>query len=315
MLYTIDKPSHGSPEWLAARWKDEDGKAFISASVASAVHNKNPYKSPADLAIELLSDTPPEPIDVSDAMERGNRLEPVLVEWFGQREGITVETPNVMYVYESDDGAVRLIATLDGLTPEGIPVEIKTSRKMWDGELPSGWYYQGVQQAICTDSDRIEWGIFDGNLELIHYTQYVSSDEKQLHIDACREFLKAIDEGRIPETASLSYNNVISLYPSSQSKFKELDNSNVLELLDALATARRVKAEAEADEESAKTAIALLLGECDSGIVDGDVVVTWKTNRRSGFDQAKFKSEHPALAEKYVKVSEYRVMKINKRRT
>ena len=62
MRYQITKPEHGSEHWLAVRWCDEDGMARISASVAGAVHGENKYTSAADLAMELLSDTPPTPV-------------------------------------------------------------------------------------------------------------------------------------------------------------------------------------------------------------------------------------------------------------
>ena len=128
--YTFPKPTHGSQEWLNVRWKDEDGLSRISASVAAALHGQHPYTSMADLAVELLSPEPPTPSETNAAMDRGNRLEPVLVQWFADLEKVEVKTPEEMYAFESEDGKLRLIATLDGITPDGIPVEIKTSNKI-----------------------------------------------------------------------------------------------------------------------------------------------------------------------------------------
>jgi predicted phage-related endonuclease len=309
--YTVEKPEHGSQEWLTARWKDEEGFSRITASVASAVHGQNPYMTTADLAIELLSETPPAPKKANAAMERGNRFEPTLLKWYADMEGVEVLSPEILYAFNTDDNSVRLLATLDGITPDGIPVEIKTSNKMWTGQLSNMWYWQGIHQAICADSDRVEWGILDSSLEFHRYTQIVTSDEKQNHIQACREFLGYIDQGVVPPNAQMSYENASALNPAS-SATKELPQS-FNEVLEQLETARKMKAEATSMEEEAKTAIAMALEGCEVGSINGDKVVTWKVSKKSSFDTTRFQSEHPALAEKFIKQTEYRTIRTTKR--
>jgi predicted phage-related endonuclease len=309
--YEVAKPEHGSQEWLTARWKDEEGLARITASVASAVHGLNPYMTTADLAIELLAENPPAPKKANAAMDRGNRLEPVLIKWFADIEGIEVGTPEVLYAFNTDDNSVRLLATLDGITPDGIPVEIKTSNKMWTGQLNDMWYWQGVHQAICADSDRVEWGILDSSLEFHRHTQIVTSDEKQIHIDACRNFLGHIDQGVVPPDAQMNYENASALNPA-KADTKELPES-FNEVLSMLETARKMKADATSMEEEAKTAIAIALEGCEVGAINGDKVVTWKVSKKSSFDTTRFQSEHPALAEKFMKQTEYRTIRTTKR--
>jgi hypothetical protein len=309
--YTVNKPEHGSQEWLTARWKDEDGFARITASVASAIHGTNKYMTTADLAIELLAETPPTPRPTTAAMERGNRLEPTLIKWFADLEKIEVLTPDIMYAFNTDDNSVRLLATLDGITPDGIPVEIKTYNRIWTGQLSGQWYWQGVQQAICCDSDRVEWAIFDGQLELHRHTQIVTSDEKQIHIDACSTFLSYIDNGLVPYDAQMSYENASQLNPSMDG-VAHLQES-FLETLELLETARKMKSEGAAMEEAAKTSIAVALGGCEVGEVNGERVVTWKTSKKSSFDLSRFTAEHPALAELFQKQTEYRTIRTTKR--
>lgn len=308
--YTFNKPTHGSQDWLSARWKDDDGFARITASVASAVHGQNPYMTTADLAIELLAESAPVPQKANAAMERGNRMEPMLLEWFADMEKIEVKTPEILYAFNTDDNSVRLLATLDGITPEGIPVEIKTSNKMFTGELPPAWYWQGVHQAICADSSVVEWGIF-ASMEFHRHTQHVTSDEKQTHINACREFLSHIDQGVVPPNAQMSYENASHLNPSISSTIELSENFyDVLELLE---TARKMKSEASTMEEEAKTQIAMALAGHDTGSINGDKVVTWKVSKKSSFDTTRFQSEHPALAEKFMKQTEYRTIRTTKR--
>lgn len=310
-LYRVAKPEHGSQEWLNVRWRDDNGLARISASVASCVHGSNLYKSGADLAIELLQDTAPFPTDATSAMERGNRLEPVLLQWFADLEQIEVIVPDEMFAYESDDSKVRLIATLDGVTSDGIPIEVKTTKKIWDGQLPEMWYWQGVQQAMCTGSLRIEWAIFDSNLELHRYTQNISSDEMRIHEDACRKFLDYIDQGVIPPDVSITYDNVSTLYPAIQ-EGKHLDPLASV-WIDMLDEGRRMKTEGAKLEEEAKKELGMLLEGCDHGLIDGDIVVTWKQFKKKSFDLVGFTASQPALAEKYMKYTEYRTMKTTRK--
>jgi hypothetical protein len=265
----------------------------------------------ADLAIELLSETPPAPKKANAAMERGNRFEPTLLKWYADMEGVEVLSPEILYAFNSVDNSVRLLATLDGITPDGIPVEIKTSNKMWTGQLSNMWYWQGIHQAICADSDRVEWGILDSSLEFHRHTQIITSDEKQNHVQACREFLGYIDQGVVPPNAQMSYENASALNPASPAT-KELPES-FNEVLDQLETARKMKAEATSMEEEAKTAIAMALEGCEVGSINGDKVVTWKVSKKSSFDTTRFQSEHPALAEKFIKQTEYRTIRTTKR--
>jgi hypothetical protein len=209
--YTIPKPPHGSQNWLNARWKNEDGLARITASVAAVVHNEHRFTTPADLAVELLAKTPPVPKEQNDAMRRGTILEGPLMLWASEILNATITEPQDLYCYEED--GVRLMATLDGKDLSGKIYELKTYNKRWNGQLPPYWKWQGVQQAICADANEIIWIVFDSDLQLQFHTQTVTSDERQQHIDAVRKFLGFIDMGMMPEGADPTYDNASALYP------------------------------------------------------------------------------------------------------
>jgi predicted phage-related endonuclease len=310
MRYTIQKPSHGSQEWLNVRWKDADGRARISASVAGAVHGENPFTSTSDLAFELLAAQPPIPKDPTQAMDRGNRLEPLIMDWAADLEGIELQSPNEMYCY--DDGRANLIATLDAIDAQGIPYEIKTSTRRWDGVLPRYWYWQGVQQSICSGADVIEWIIFDSGMQIHRYTQYVTSDEQQIHIQACGQFLTHIHNGEIPPNAIPEYKHAESWYPESAFISTELPQET-LDVIEWLEEVREKKKVLEKKEDELKASIALLLGEADTGKINGETVVTWRSNKRSSIDTKQLQIDHPVLCEKYKKETSYRVMKITKK--
>ena len=127
--WSIPKPAHGSVEWLRAR-KWRNGETLVAASDCAAVHGEHRFKTMAQLAVELLDSADPVPTAPNAAMERGNRLEPVLLHWVSEELGQRVSSPDRMFGYG------RLVATLDGLTAGGDIVECKTTVKRFDGVLP-----------------------------------------------------------------------------------------------------------------------------------------------------------------------------------
>lgn len=310
--YTILKPEHGSPEWLAVRWRDEHGRARISASACAAVHGEHEFVSAADLASELLAANAPQPKEQNAAMERGNRLEPTLIKWASDREGVSFVTPDWMYVYEED--GVRLIATIDAIAnpddPDQRIMEVKTTKRRWDGEMPRYWYWQGVQQAICTGATQIEWAIFDSDLTLHKHVQRVSSDEKQTHIEACRKFLAAIDMGFAPDWVEFSYQHVADRHPTSTEGQVEVNYQQVALALGQLAQAKKDKRAAEEIEDSVKAELCALLGDKEYATAGGMLMYTWKTTHREVFDAKRFEAEHPALFKKFRKVSSFRTFKV-----
>lgn len=309
--YTEPKPEHGTAEWLKARWKNEVGEPQITASVAGVVHGAHPFKSVTDLAIELLAAEPPQPVPPNDAMERGNRLEPTLIQWVSDRLNIKLYTPTQLYCY-CEEG-VRLLSTLDAMNlsePEYRRVfEVKTTKKRWDGTLPDYWHWQGVQQAICANVWSIDWAIFDSDLVLHHFVQKISSDDKQTHIEACRKFLAAIDLGMMPDGAEYEYRHMSERFPQGTDTTVELPVA-LLDQIKSLESIKKQVKDLESQEDKIKAEICGLMGEAEFATVKGALAATWKTSTRTSLDQKKLEQDHPALVEKYRKQSTLRTFRV-----
>jgi hypothetical protein len=306
-LYTVPKEPHSSQAWLNQRFWNEKFEKRITGSQAAAIHGEHKYTTPADYAVELLAATPPVPKEQNDAMRRGTILEGPLMGWAGEILNETITEPTELYCYE--EPGVRLLATMDGRSLSGKFYELKTYNKRWTGQLSRTWYWQGVQQAICTGSNEINWIIFDSDLQLQFHTQTVTSDEKQIHIEAARKFLGFIDMGMMPDVADPTYDNASTLYPEGYGNTVVLGHE-VYASLERLAQAREQKKQAEAVEELIKGELAMLLQDAEYGAIDGVQVVSWKNSKRTSFDTKKFEAEHPALAEKFKKTSTFRTMRI-----
>lgn len=299
--YRIAKPEHGSQDWLNIRFMDENGDKRISASAAAAIYGLHRFVKADEYAAELLSDTPPVPLEPSWAMTRGNDLEPLCMKWATDKTGVQWTTPEEMFVYNDERGA-RLISTLDGFfeSENGrLVLEIKTFNRPWDGELPDYWRIQGIQQAICADVDRILWAVFDSSLSMQYHTQEVSEEEKEEHITKASEWLAAIDMNMTPPGVTWSFESVAKRYTAPE-------RGSMLEIgeqhAELVAQLKHVKSEMKSYkelEDKLKAELCELIGNHDGVTINGETVATWKGQSRSSFNTKLMQLEHPDIVDKY----------------
>jgi predicted phage-related endonuclease len=308
---TVLKPPHGSLTWLRLRHRTASGHPVVSASEAAAVHDAHRFTSKYKLATEKLADEPTM-TETNEAMDRGNRLEPVLLDWVSDKIGEEVKSPELMYCY-SEPG-VELIATLDGVTghpanPDRI-VEIKTFNRPFDPEtMPAYWYWQGVQQALCADVDTVIWGVFDSSLSLHIYEQHVTQAERAEHIFAVWEFTQRIAEGTIPDDWARTFTDLKDI-PADPSKIVDITDldAQVKELIEVQAELRRCRER----EDQLRTLIGARLGSATVGTINDQPAITWKESIRAGFDTKRFQTDHPDIAAEYSTHTSYRVMRTKK---
>lgn len=306
--YRIKKPTHGSGDWLNARFWDEKGNKRVSASAAASIYGLHPFVPMDVYAAELLSDVPPQPVPPNRAMSRGNYLESGLIDWASDDLKVAFITPEEMFVAESKGGA-RMIATLDGFYEDGDTrkvLEIKTTTRAWEGNLPDYWRIQGVQQAICADVDRIHWAIMDPSMDMHLYVQEVTPAEQAEHISAVEKWLNAIDLGMTPLGVKWSYETIAIRYPESEPKTVEI-GEEAKEKVEQLAHASAHRKDYEEIESRLKAEICELMGDADTATINGVPVATWKTQKRSSLDIKAFKSARPDVASEFTKTTSTRV--------
>ena len=301
--YRVAKPEHGSQDWLTIRFQNEKGEKRISASAAAAIFGLHRFVAPEQYAAELLSETPPEPTPATWAMQRGNDLEPLCIQWHKERTGIDWSTPEEMFAYDHPAGA-RLISTLDGFWESGKQrkvLEIKTYNRHFDGVLPDYWRIQGIQQAVCADVNQIHWGVFDGTLQLHCMIQEVTDEEKTELVEKASEWLSAIDMGVTPPGVEWSFATIQQRYPEPlQDDLLEVGES----FAELVAQLRHIKTEVVAYkqlEDELKAKLCELIGEHEGITINGAVAATWKGQSRTTFDTKALKTDHPELVEKYTK--------------
>jgi putative phage-type endonuclease len=297
----IEKPTHGSLEWLQQRHK-HNGKTIVGASEVSAIIGVNHYKNIIDLAIEKLQ--PPQVREQNDAMKRGTYLEQGLLDYASAELHTTIITPEVMYL----NG--RIISTLDGINNDSTRVfEAKTTTAWIAGDpvLPE-WYWQAQAQMFCTGVSTVTFIVLDRQLRISMFDVDYNAEDVAHMETLVNKFCESIDAGVLPEDVPLSAEQVTALHPQPDAMEIELGATG-LELLQRWQSAKEMLKHYETEEKELKDALANLLRNHDTGTVDGHKVITFKAQNTTRFDQKAFAEEHAELAKQYQKQSSFRVMR------
>lgn len=265
-LLTIPK-APDRQQWL------RDRHGYFNASDVPVLYDCHPFRELADVVADKLA---PEPTDngQTEAMERGVRLEPVLLDWFGDRHGATVITPDVLYA----NG--RLLATLDGelVGADDEWVEAKTTSDRWDS-VPPHVYWQVVAQAAASGKHRCHVVWFDADLRLKHEVVVPHAEHVADVLERAERFMAYVDLGLAPEGVVLRYEHVVRLHPAPEmGRWADLDDDGLTAVV-RWEQARQERLAAEKAEREAKDAVANLLMDAEGARYGGQPVLTWRANK------------------------------------
>jgi len=298
----IIKPPHGSIEWLLLRHRDSNGRCIVGASEVSTIMGANPYETIGDIAVRKL--LPPEVLAPNDAMRRGNILEPALIQYASEELNLDLETPDVMF----SNG--RLISTLDARAigqPE-IIIEAKTNNYWTHGqELPLSWFWQAQAQMFCTETDAIQFVILDKRMALGMTTVFRNDEMISAMVENVELFCQAIDENRLPADIELTAPQVSALYEKPAGEV-ELDSSALSVIAEWEAVKDAIK-DLEKQEKELKDKLANVLRDAEFGTIDGQRVISYKTQSTKRFDTKAFADAHPELQAQFTKQSSFRVLR------
>lgn len=287
--FTVPKPADRR-EWLDAR------RPFFNASDSGCLFDCHPHRTLADVAVDKLR-AEPAPDDVAPAMERGQRLEPVLLEKWADDHGVRVTTPDVLYV----NGVV--MATLDGevVGSDTDAVEAKTTADEWDG-LPPHVRWQCVAQAVAKPTlQRVHVVWLDRRMAFRYDTVEPTGDERGRLVEAAEAFMAWIAMGLVPEGTDLGYEHVKALYPTATGEVREVDGDG-LDLLRAWAEIRQVRLDAAKAEEDLRDDVARLFGDASLLRHEGVDLATFKNPRgQLRFAERQFRIDHAELYASYVR--------------
>jgi predicted phage-related endonuclease len=309
------KELHGSDAWLHNRFRTTDGLAAFGYSDAPALAGCSPYKTTAELYLEKLNG--PVYVEENWAMRKGNLMEPLWIKEAGERLGVELITPDVVYCSGRWVGSLDAVPADSWEKPTFIG-EVKTTAKYIvndASDLPDEWVAQGHMQAFVCQCP-VYFIVFDKHqqfniIEMPYWEAYANEINKRA------EMYGELVDSKAPLSDDLigemDASAIAELYPSVEKTTVELPEEalNYLQMLDV---ARDTKNRAEEQEKQAKDALARLMLDAEVGTINGRAVVSWKqTAGKESFDAKQFKLDNPDLAQQYVKQGKpFRTMRMLK---
>lgn len=309
----INKPEHGTLEWLTGRQRDEDGNVLLGGSDAPALMGASPYKTRADLFYDKV--TTPVVGEFNPVFHRGNVLEAPLVGEAMRILKVDLHTPDVMY--REGRWNINSDAVDNALSPS-INIECKTTTRYTIGsadDLPMEWRWQGWAQMAVLNTP-VFFSILDARQNLV----VVELERSDAAIDAllteAEMFCSSIDdgEGLVEHIDALTAEQIAFLLPVEPSATDLPDQAmNFIELLEI---AREMKKEAEEMESKARDEIARFLLGNEIGLIDGVQVVSWKQQAgKKSVDMAALRAAYPEIVAQFEREGNpFRVMRINKKK-
>lgn len=316
MTFTmVNKPKHGSVEWLNNRWKWE-GRCVFGASDVPVLLGVSPWRTRGELYFDKL--TPPQVKEETAAMRRGNILEAPILAEAGRILGREFVTPEFQYLKD------RLMVSYDGL-PEGelenpsmiVEVKTTTAHTIESGDdLPQDWRAQGWAQSEVLGGVPVIFAVLDKRQNIAVVELQDNPDARRFIVEETERFGEQVDKGEGAEEhiAELDADQVATYFKATDREV-EIDDELMRWVIE-LENARHNKTEAEKQEKAAKDMLAKAMLDATVAVFHGEPVLSWKeTAGREAFDAKGFEKAHPDLAKQFTKITaSYRTMRlINKK--
>ena len=249
-------------EWLQER---ENG---IGASEAAVVMGVSPWTTAKQLW-DRKKGYAPEQAE-TPAMRRGTELEPLVLRLFSEAHPEYTVEPNAELYAHSTHDFIR--ATPDAfLEGENGGVEAKTGRDFT--EVPVYYFWQVQHQMLVMDWDFVWVALMPNN-------------------GGFRSFLVQRDQ----ESIDILVGRLTVFWESlKESRAVDLDPALIEERRGLIEAQQAIKARIDTIDAELKEQ----LGDAETGLVDGEVAVTWNVSSRTTFDSKKFKAENPTIYNAY----------------
>lgn len=184
----------GTESWKA--WR-RDG---LTATEAAVVLGQSPYKTIWRLWMEKKGRALPPDLSAVPAVSYGKKFESTARQLFEDKHGLA---PAVCGEFDADP---RYRASFDGLTLEGIPVEIKCPQEntladvRLNRELSEAYmlYYVQVQHQLLVSGASYGWLVFLDNLSLLEFRIERNDDLIQKIKEAGDRFLASLENDEEP---------------------------------------------------------------------------------------------------------------------
>lgn len=292
-----------------------DRQKFIGGSDAAGILGISPWRTPYQIWLDKTQPAMPEnvPPERQRVLDRGKRLEPIVLDMLQAETGLQVARRNERYI---DPSVPFLAAEIDAETADGTNIEIKTASafraKEWgeenSDEIPLHYAAQAMHGLMVTGRNLCVFGVLIGGDDLRVYR--VERDD--ITIAGMRE-----------REVAFWRNHVETLQPPPPAsegdlsiRFAKDAGTSIeasAEIARALDELRALKADEDALAErieGVRNAVKSYMGENAVLTVKGRRAASWKSQTTRRFDQRVFAQQHADLFDQFLKTVESRVFRI-----
>jgi putative phage-type endonuclease len=314
-MYNISREA-----WLKERCKG------IGGSDAAAVLGLSRYKSPLAVYLDKIGEGVP--VESTERMEWGLKLEPIILAEYGIRTRLKVEHNSTQKISCNPDHD-WLICTLDGIAyhPEKGPgvVQCKNvdrfSQSEWGDLVPREYFIQLYHEIAVTG---FSWGalaVLIGGCEFRYFDFDRDEDLISLIIQKERSFwFNNVSENIPPNPTGASLDVLSRIYSRDNGTSLTLTSD---EVGSAIVSYLDAKAHLEAytkQKEDSEAIIKAAMGEAAKGVYQNSNTtygISWTTVKgRVGFDSKQLEKDQPELFQKYMKPgADYRRFSIKEKKT
>lgn len=304
-------------------WLGERGLG-LGGSDAGAVLGVNPYQSAFQLALEKTGVTEPADLSNSEPVYWGHVLEAPIADRFSVEYDTPVWEPNAMFVSRKHPW---MRATPDRFTVcpdcgEPTTLEVKSGNEFTKTNWEDDWFpphyqaqcvhYVAVTGVVCS-CEHVFLVVLLGGQSFQVRRVPITDSLLDAVIAAEKRFWEDYVIGGdlpVPDGAKSTTDALVDLWTAPEG-LVELGNDEIVLASRYITLRDEIKALKEQRDEVGNQ-LRAAIGDGQEGVVDGTKIVTWKPQKRTGFQTKQFTADHPELAEQYQTVTDLRVLRIPK---
>ena len=286
---------------------------YIGSADAAAMLGMSPWKSSLQLYLELRGEIDSQD-KTSDEIEFGITFEDVVIDEFLRRKRWTEHTVKRQCHLQHREHEF-LGATLDGLimgTCQIIEAKTATIYRAddWADGVPDYYAVQAHWQMMVTGFAKVYIPVyFDSRRFEIYEVERDEEICKEL-LEAGVEFWAQVQAGEPPAVTSRDTSTLARWFPRVEVPSVEL-RSNLRSTIERIRELGDIIKSYEDEKEYLVNTIKRDLGEAEIGLMDGEMLVSWKEQSREGIDRALLKEQEPGIYDKYRKDSGFRVFRLH----
>lgn len=291
-------------------------KSGIGGSDVAAIFGlPNPAKkTPLDVFFDKDPEQEPEAETINEYQEWGNLLEDVIRGKYEREIGKPISVPPMRRHPEYD----WMIGNVDGLDNEGVIAEFKNVHlgmaKYWGeqdtDDMPEYYLYQCAHYRIVFDAPKVNLRALVGGNSYRKYTYHKNDRLEKLIIEGTRAFWYDYVKANVMPPFQ-TYEDVYGVYPISDPALVKTANPSMILAVQRLRELGNESKGFDHEKDVIKKFIAAEMGNCEKLVdLDGNELLSWKSQSANRFDTAKFKEQHPDLYKQFVKPSDSRVFRL-----